>query len=491
MMSQAKTRAKSRARPASNPIASLLFLAVVASIVLGGLWQFANSHDNSAPPAPDLIATSPANFPQTPVLSARRTPGVLARETSSVAFEQVLRPLGGSVLDGSCAAVSVDGVLMLSDGIDTPVTPASALKFLVAATALDSLGADFRYSTEVKAEINAGVVGSIYLVGGGDPLLATAWYPDDLTLSRYPQQPATSLEALADSVVAAGVTQITGNVVGDASHYDAELYPPSWPIGFRAIEGGPISGLLVNDGAVLGASMKSTDPAMGAAQEFYRLLQERGVTIIGAPASGVTPVGLPTVSAVQSAPLIEIVGEMLRNSDNNTAEMMLKEIGFQVSGVGSRAAGNSAMMAKMSAWGIPLDGVTLSDGSGLSGENKVTCAAFLAVLERYAIGDPLISQLAVAGTSGTLSKFFVGSSLEGRLFGKTGSLSGVKALVGFVPVKGGSTIRFALLLQSPGVDDEPVFKPLWEGVLANALGSYPQGPTADAIAPLPANPATP
>lgn len=491
MMSQAKTRAKHRARPASNPIAGLLFLAIVPSIILGGLWQFANSHDNSAPPAPDLIATSPSNLPQTPLLSARRTPGVLARETSSIAFEQALRPLGGSVLAGSCAAVSVDGVLMLSDGIDTAVTPASTLKFLVAATALDSLGADFTYSTEVKAEINAGVVGSIYLVGGGDPLLASSWYPDDLTLSKYPQQPATSLEALADSVVAAGVTQITGNVVGDASHYDAELYPPSWPIGFRAIEGGPISGLLVNDGAVLGASMKATDPAMGAAQEFYRLLQERGVTIIGAPASGVTPVGLPTVAAIQSAPLIEIVGEMLRNSDNNTAEMMLKEIGFQVSGAGTRAAGDSAMMAKLSSWGIPLEGVTLSDGSGLSGDNKVTCAAFLAVLERFNINDPLISQLAVAGTSGTLSKYFVGTSLQGRLYGKTGSLSGVKALVGFVPVEGGSTIRFALLLQSPGVDDEQVFKPLWEGVLNDALGSYPQGPTADAVAPLPASPAAP
>ena len=491
MMPQAKTRAQNRARPARNPVASLMFLAVVPSIVLGGLWQFANSHDNSAPPAPDLIATSPANLPQTPLLSARRTPGVLARETSSIAFEQALRPLGGSVLAGSCAAVSVDGVLMLSDGIDTAVTPASTLKFLVAATALDSLGADFKYSTEVKAEINAGVVGSIYLVGGGDPLLASSWYPDDLTLSKYPQQPATSLESLADSVVAAGVTQITGNVVGDASHYDAELYPPSWPIGFRAIEGGPISGLLVNDGAVRGASMKATDPAMGAAQEFYRLLQERGVTIIGAPASGVTPVGLPTVAAVQSAPLIDIVGEMLRNSDNNTAEMMLKEIGFQVSGVGSRAAGDSAMMAKLSSWGIPLDGVTLTDGSGLSGENKVTCAAFLAVLERFNLNDPLISQLAVAGTSGTLSKYFVGTSLQGRLYGKTGSLSGVKALVGLVPVEGGSTIRFALLLQSPGVDDEQVFKPLWEGVLTEALGSYPQGPSADAVAPLPATPAVP
>jgi D-alanyl-D-alanine carboxypeptidase/D-alanyl-D-alanine-endopeptidase (penicillin-binding protein 4) len=122
----------------------------------------------------------------------------------------------------------------------------------------------------------------------------------------------------------------------------------------------------------------------------------------------------------------------------------------------------------------------LSDGSGLSGENKVTCAAFLAVLERYEMSDPLVSKLAISGTTGTLSNFFVGSTLQGRLFGKTGSLSGVKALVGYVSTVGGSTIRFALLLQSPGVDDEEV--------LTQALGTYPQGPTAEAIGPLPAMP---
>ena len=182
---------------------------------------------------------------------------------------------------------------------------------------------------------------------------------------------------------------------------------------------------------------------------------------------------------------------MLQNSDNNTAEMLLKEIGYQLSGAGTRAAGNSAVMAKLSSWGVPLEGVALSDGSGLSGDNKVTCAAFLAVLERYEATDPLISKLAVAGTSGPLLNHFVGTTLQGRLDGKTGSLSGVKALVGFVPVEGGSTIRFALLLQSPGVDDDKVFKPLWEGVLTQALGSYPQGPTAAAITPLPATPVAP
>ena len=382
--------------------------------------------------------------------------------------------------------MSVDGVLILSDGIDTPVTPASSIKFLVAATALETLGPDFMYSTEVKAEITDGVVGSIYLLGGGDPLLAASWYPDDLTLSKYPQQPATSLDALADAVVAAGVTQITGNVVGDSSRYDAELYPSTWPIGFRAIQGGPISALLVNDGAVLGQPNKSTDPAFGAAQEFYRLLQERGVSIIGAPASGQTPAGLPTVAIGTSAPLLDIVGEMLKNSDNNTAEMILKEIGLQVGQSGTRSAGAAAMMATLNGWGVPMDGLALIDGSGLSYENKVTCSAFLAVLERFSVGDPLLDQLAVAGISGTLAKYFVNSPVQGRLFAKTGSLSGVKALVGYVAAPNGATIRFVMLLAAAGVDDEAVFVPLWEQTLGGALGSYPQGPTAQAIAPLPA-----
>lgn len=114
----------------------------------------------------------------------------------------------------------------------------------------------------MKAEISSGVVGSIYLVGGGDPLLSAAWYPKDKKYSKYEQEPATSLEALADAVVAAGVTQINGNIVGDASHFDSELYAPSWPIEFRAIQGGPISALLVNDGLVFGDSSRSTDPAL-------------------------------------------------------------------------------------------------------------------------------------------------------------------------------------------------------------------------------------
>ncbi|MFN5604006.1 MAG: D-alanyl-D-alanine carboxypeptidase, partial [Actinomycetes bacterium] len=200
----------------------------------------------------------------------------------------------------------------------------------------------------------------------------------DAALNRYPQQPATSLEALAQAVVDAGVLQIGGNLVGDASRYDAELYVPTWPIGFRAVEGGPIAGLVVNDATVNSTRTKTTDPAGGAAQEFLRLLQERGVTIAGAPTGGTTPNGLPVVASVSSAPLSAIVGELLRNSDNNTAEMLLKEIGFASRQSGTRAAGVTTVMERLAAWGVPLQGFNMVDGSGLSRENKVACSTFMA-----------------------------------------------------------------------------------------------------------------
>jgi len=462
----------------------LLPLTVVATIGLTGLWRVSAAQDNSAPPPPDARETLPEFTPQTPILSARRTPSVLARETSSSEFEQALRPLGGAVLDGSCAAISVDGVLNLSDGISTPVTPASTLKFIVGAVALEIIGPGTTFTTEVKGVLTNGVVTSLFLVGGGDPLLAASWYPNDARYSRYPQQPATSLDMLADATRSAGVTQISGNIIGDGTRYEAELYPPTWPIYFRAIEGGPIGALFVNDALVFGQQNRSADPAIGAASEFGRLLLERGVSIAGAATSGQTPAGTATIASVTSAPLIDIVGEMLLTSDNNTAEMLLKEIGFRARGNGSRASGISVVEERMRAWGIDLTQFVIVDGSGLSRENKITCAAFLQVLERFSTNDDIVKRLPLAGTSGTLVGYFGGTELQGKLLAKTGSLTGVKGLVGFLQTPSGSMIRIVLLLEGAGVSEEDSFRPIWEKFLADALSAYSTGPSAQAVQPL-------
>lgn len=476
-------------RPRRPPAKRFLPIALVSTMALAGVWRLSAAQDNSDPPPPDAVATFPDFDAQTPVLSARRTPSVLARETSSSEFELALRPLGGAVLDGSCAAISVDGILNMSDGINTPVTPASTLKFVIGAVALEIIGPTTTFTTEVKGELTNGTVTSLFLVGGGDPLLAAAWYPNDARYSKFPQQPATSLDALADATRSAGLTQISGNIIGDATRYDNELYPPTWPITFRAIEGGPIGALMVNDAMVFGEQNRSNDPAVGAASEFGRLLLERGVSIAGAATSGQTPAGVKTLASVTSAPLIDIVGEMLLTSDNNTAEMLLKEIGYRARGSGTRTAGISAVEERMRAWGIDLTQFTIVDGSGLSRENKISCADFLKVLERFSTNDDIVKRLPLAGTSGTLIGYFGGTSLQSKLLAKTGSLTGVKGLVGFLQTPSGSTIRIALLLEGPNVSEEAVFRPIWEKFLADALGAYSTGPSADAVQPLPPLPA--
>ncbi len=464
-------------------------LAVVASVALAAIWRISSAQDNSAPPPVDAVASFPEFQATTPILSARRTPSVLARETSSSEFEQALRPLGGAVLDGSCAAISVDGVLNLSDGIDTPVTPASTLKFIIGAVALEIIGPATTFTTEVKGVMSNGVVSSLFLVGGGDPLLAASWYPNDSRYSRFPQQPATSLDALADMTRSAGLTQISGNIIGDGTRYDSELYPPTWPITLRAIEGGPIGALMVNDALVLGEQNRSNDPAIGAASEFGRLLLERGVTIAGAATSGQTPPATAVLASVTSAPLIDIVGQMILTSDNNTAEMLLKEIGFRARGSGSRTSGISVVEERMRAWGVDLTRFTIVDGSGLSRENKITCSDFLKILERFSTNDEIVKRLPLAGTSGTLIGFFGGTSLQSKLFAKTGSLTGVKGLVGFFQTPSGSMVRIVLLLEGPDVSEEDVYRPIWENILADAMESVSTGPSAEAVQPLPPLPA--
>lgn len=470
----------------SNNRRRILPIALAVTVGLTGVWRVSASQDNSDPPPADANALFPGSTPQTPILSARRTPSVLARETSSSEFEQALRPLGGAVLDGSCAAISVDGVLKFSDGISTPVTPASTLKFIVGAVALEIIGPTTTFTTEVKGVLTNGVVSSLFLVGGGDPLLAAAWYPNDSRYSRFPQQPATSLDFLADETKNKGVVQVAGNIIGDGTRYDTEIYPPTWPIAFRAIEGGPIGALMVNDALEFGQQNRSADPAIGAAREFGRLLLERGVSVVGAATSGQTPQGTTTLAIVNSAPLIDIVGHMLSTSDNNTAEMLLKEIGFRARGNGSRAAGISVIEERLRAWGIDLTDIVIVDGSGLSRENKISCASYLKVLERFSTNDEIVKRLPLAGVSGTLIGYFGGTDLQGKLLAKTGSLTGVKGLVGFLPTPSGSIIRIVLLLEGAGVSDDVVFKPIWEKFLADALSAYSTGPSSEALQPLPA-----
>jgi D-alanyl-D-alanine carboxypeptidase/D-alanyl-D-alanine-endopeptidase (penicillin-binding protein 4) len=484
-----------RSGPAVNPVVVLVAVALVPAVALFGLWRWADGEaaDADPPPSPSstVAAAAPAPALRTPLFSFRRSPGVLARDLSLDDFATAVAEFGATLNETSCVAVTLDGIPVGATRADVPLIPASNEKLLVGAVALDVLGGDHRFTTEVRGMARQGAVeGDLYLVGGGDPLLTSADYPVENDLN--PVTDPTSLDALADAVVGAGVQRIEGSVVGDASRYDDEWYVPAWAEDIRGIEAGPYDALLVNDARVTGDAQRADDPAEAAAREFTRLLADRGVTVAGSPRAGDAPGDGPAIASVQSAPLRTVVGEMLATSDNNTAELLVKEIGLTANGAGTREAGLRAIRATLERWGTPTAGLVLDDGSGLSNENRVTCGAFVDVLGRSGPRRPLGAGLAVAGTSGTLADVFTDSPVTGRLRGKTGTLGNapfnadppaVKTLSGYLPVRGGGVIAFSLLLNGAGpLTDQTEYRPIWDAFVATLAG-YPSGPSPAELAP--------
>lgn len=484
-----------------NPLPGLVVVALVPALLLGGCWRFVDGRAGGGEPIDagaaltepggGGVAMAPIALP-TPLLSVRRAPAVLARDVNIGAFTTQAQAFLANIDDTSCVAISIDGVPVASRNADLPLRPASNVKLLTAAVALEVLGPDFTYVTEVRGSLVDGrVTGDLYFVGGGDPVLNNVWWKGPN--AKFPPFNNTSVEQFADSIVNAGVTVIEGSIIGDASRYDDEWYAPTWFDDVRFIEGGPVSGLLVDDSRE-SPDRSSDDPAVGAATVLTDELRNRGVIVNGEPGRGVTPPDLPVVASISSLPLPAVLAEMLTTSDNTSAEMVLKEIGLQRAGAGTREAGLGVVMSMLQSWGVPTEGTLLVDGSGLSDENRFTCNAFLAVLQHLAVDDPVGSGLPVAAKEGgTLADAFDGTPMEGVLRAKTGTLynyddgiggrPAVKALSGFVPLEGGGAIEFSMLLTGPQIAEKVEYRPIWDA-LATLLSSYPAGPSAAQLAPV-------
>jgi serine-type D-Ala-D-Ala carboxypeptidase/endopeptidase (penicillin-binding protein 4) len=477
-----------------NPYPALVVVALVPALLLGGCWRFADGR------APEEVAVTPAESTAvvvqpdpltTPVLSVRRAPATLARDVNLSAFSEELSGFLPQIDATSCVAVSVDGMPVGGANTELPLRPASNVKTITAAVALEVLGADFAYTTEVRGTVENGVVtGDLWFVGSGDPVLSNEWWKGPNT--KYPPFNVTSVEQLAANIRDAGVTRIDGAVVGDPSRYDDEWYAPSWGDDVRFTEGGPISALLVDDSRESN-TVSSNDPAVGAATVLTQALRDVGVQVAGEPTKGTAPADADVVASITSQPLPAILAEMLTTSDNNTAEMVLKEIGVQAGTGGTREAGLAVVVATLQSWGVPTDDVVLVDGSGLSDDNRLTCAVMLTVVQHQSVDDPIGQGLAVAGAAGgTLSDAFVGTELESVLRGKTGTLynyddgtggkPAAKALSGYVPVDGGGAIEFAMFLNGPQIAEIVEYRPIWDA-FGEVLMSYPSGPTAAELGP--------
>ncbi|MEX1007526.1 MAG: D-alanyl-D-alanine carboxypeptidase/D-alanyl-D-alanine-endopeptidase [Acidimicrobiia bacterium] len=446
--------------------------------VLAVVFAFADG-DEAGSATPPAAAT-------TPLWSARRVPQPLVDAVGAQRLQRVLdSEIGG---DGTCFLVDGSGAELASHNADAPFIGASTQKVLVAAAMLATFGPDFTYETKVVAPAAPadGSVDHVWLVGSGDPVLATNEYRDFLqTQDKTKGDVTTSLEALADGIVDAGVKQIPGGIVADDSRYDDQRYVPTWKDSYRTDgDVGPLGALTVNDGFRTWTPRKVavTDPAAYAASELTRLLAARGVQV-GAPTRGNAPADATPVAKVNSEPLRAVVSSMLSSSDNLSAELFAKELGVRPGQQGSTAAGTAATAAKLSELGVPEDGLSLTDGSGLDRDNRVTCRILVATL---GLGDQpgmraLWDGLPVAGRNGTLFDQLGDTPLAGKMRGKTGSLDGVSGLLGMVDL--GRSLRFAFL------DNGDFSESKAAGLRAHAatlIATYPDAPTADELVPGPA-----
>jgi serine-type D-Ala-D-Ala carboxypeptidase/endopeptidase (penicillin-binding protein 4) len=320
-------------------------------------------------------------------------------------------------------AVALDlstGAVVFARNPGLSLVPASNEKLPVTYTALETLGPDYRIPTDVLgqgAQFGTTWRGSLVLQGHGDPTL------DDMDLTR-----------LARQVRAAGIRKVAGAVLGDESYFDSRRTGPGWKPSFYITQSEPLSALTVD--RTWFHTHHSSAPAAAAAALFKDALRKQGVSVTGRAVRGVASADAQGLAEVLSPPLAQIVRFMDRESDNFTAELLLKQIGAANGEVGTTAGGAAEVRATLAQVGIPLAGVRIVDGSGLSALDRLTARAIVGIL-LAAWEDPLIKQsfvsaLAVAGRTGTLKDRLRRPPALGVVLAKTGTTSLASALSGFV-----------------------------------------------------------
>lgn len=258
------------------------------------------------------------------------------------------------------------------------------------------------------------------------------------------------------------------DAVTSAAGSDNELSLMRWP-GTEEVR---VSGSLPLGTPSRSYFISVDDPAKIAALRLKRLLEARGVLVEGETKVrtrkdvAALPEGLEEIARLGAPALIEAVNIISRDSDNLAAEILLRHIARATGGDGS-GDGLEAINQMFEEAGIGRAEIELFDGSGLTPYNRITPAAtvkFLTWAAAQPWGDAFRATLPVGGETGSLARRFRGTSLEGRIFAKTGTVQGVNALSGYMTAASGETLVFSIIANDRPADAEPVL-PLIDRVL--------------------------
>ena len=393
----------------------------------------------------------------------------------------------------------------------TWLVPASTMKVLTAVAAAERLGWQYRFETRLVATgpiVNGAIDGDLLVVGTGDPTitprhpsrvdafdqwaeqlkaqgvrrvnghivgddsamappgLGIGWAWDDL---QEDYGAAYGALQYRDSVVE--VTMGPGRTPGappvvylaPANH---DLYvdvravtsardtAPSLtltrPIGSRFLE---VHGQAPLGSAPITLATAAANPTLFYVNELRAALIRHGIAVDGSGRDIDELVDRPraadgtTLLVDLSAPLSEIVTQMLEWSLNNYAETLL--LAMDQTAPATASDGVARLRDTLTALGVPPGSYSTRDGSGLSRNDYLSADALVATLAaawaKPTLRDPLKAALPVAGADGTLGRRLRGTAGERRVFAKTGSMSNVRSLAGYVDTLAGETLAFAVM----------------------------------------------
>ncbi|MGB7983434.1 MAG: D-alanyl-D-alanine carboxypeptidase [Candidatus Nanopelagicales bacterium] len=319
---------------------------------------------------------------------------------------------------------------------DASLRGASTTKILTAVGVLAALGPERRLATKVRAGAKPG---EIVLVAGGDPLLTS-----------------TDLRTLAASTATAltrGPGSTTPKVVvrADDSLFAGGTRSKGWPSSYVPSQVRPVGAFARDDN-------KSTDATADAGRYFAAALANKGIRATYA-GEAKAAAKAPVLATFAGHSVAQSVAHMLLVSDNDTAEMLFRQVAV---GRGVRATWRGARTAladTLRELRVPLTGVQIVDGSGLSLEGRLTAYALTSALNRALSPDHarlagLRGWLPVAGRTGTLrasyGRFDTSPSkcAAGLIQAKTGTVADAISLAGYANGADGRTKIFVSIVNS-------------------------------------------
>ncbi|MEJ5889744.1 D-alanyl-D-alanine carboxypeptidase/D-alanyl-D-alanine-endopeptidase [Pseudokineococcus marinus] len=427
-----------------------------------------------ADPWPDAPGAVVPTSPPGPVLPAA---GRQAPAPDPGRLRAVLGPLlAAPALGPSRSAVVADaltGEVLLDERAGEAHQPASTAKLLTAAAALSVLGGATTLPTSVvlgapedepgdaegePGDATGGDGGAppvVVLVAGGDVLLGAGAGDPAAVVGR------AGLADLADEVAASLAGGATAGApavrlrVADPLAPTGPVRPPTWTPGDVALGfAADVTGVAVDAGRLAPDEYapRAPDPALAAADALADLLRARGVDVVGQARRtdpALVPAGAPVLGEVRSAPVADVVEHVLRVSDNTGAEVLGLLVARASGAPVTPEGATSAVRAAVAERGVAVDGVALTDSSGLGDGSALTARALVDVLGLAAREEelrPLLEGLPVAGLTGSLaSRLGDEPAARGVVRAKTGTLTGVTSLAGVVVDADGRLLAFAVL----------------------------------------------